>query len=1799
MKLKLIVFCVCLSSLSFSKTIFVKSHLPKGKDVKTETDIILNFSNNLENIYSLEGNIDINPNVDCKWRRVSKSSLSCSPKEPLILNTRYKVKLSKIETKKIKVASHEFEFSTEGIEVKSLYMSKWEGPELPVYIPRFNLDVSKASLKKSAIFVSEKNDEEVGVNVDLRCMGNLKNARKEDVARKSWCISPNEKLKPNKIYYLLIRNNLISPIGNIVSTGERLKLKFFKTWPKFEVKSLACHEGYFIKEPKFTKNNVICDPEKNIKIKSTSPISEYNLKSLEFMPTLSAGIKDYDPWKYIKKGDYDSESSSSNISEKEKEVYRYVTIPGKFVPQEQYSIVGTVEDIFGRKSKVNLKFSTGDLSRGVKLPYRSVVIEQDIENDYPIYTRNLDNFRIKGELITIGDSKQISEEYKVEVLNKFYAVPFRSEDLFDGNKGFFKGKLSYLDKDKKENIKKLSFQKTNLNIVAKRDSQNIFVFLFDLRANRIVSGADIRLYRSVEDVKKDDYLLKGKTDSKGVAVFNIDIKERDLVLVARKDKDIAFLETEQSKYSWGSLRRKSVYSAWGLTPQGLYKAGDKIDFKIWVRQLDKNNLTLDLDKKMKLEVKDPRGKVIYLKDNIKVNDFGSFSGSFDTKDDYVSGEYDFIISMDDERYYPMSVVVTDFQPSSYEVKLKSKESKNKFNYSLSAKMYSGGSFSGADSRIKLRFVPGEFDVQGSTLSPFKFGKDESKEKVFFQKELKLDRNGASNISISKSLVEGKYGKIISEGSVKDVNGKYISDYKSENYSEYEKYLGIKKDKWVYSEGDKVKLTGVVVNSEGAIDKTGKLKFILLKKKVKKVKVKSSGNVFKSKNKIIWDKVKSCKASIDNGRANCSFEVSSVGEYKVVVESKKSHMPSEINFYVSGYSWVTWEESDDQLDIELSKPSYRVGEELVAVVKNPFKEAKALITIESGGVIDYFIKDVKKSVYDLRLKIKDKYKPGFRLSVALFSPRIGKSKGFGKLDLAKPSMRYGSEVVKVENIYNDLKLSLSLDKVEYQPSDKVNLKITSDSNDKLELALLVVDKSVLDLIPNVDKKYDISDGFSYVYKYDVESFALIKNLIGRQKFEKKGANQGGDGSNNKNDDNVRGKTKYLAYWNPSVIINKESTVSFQLPSNKTRWKIIAIGNKSGDSFGKNSIEFIAGKKVETLLYSPDYGYVGDKINIKSKYFNKIKMDIKADVLLAAGDKSKNKNITIKKDASHIESIDHEIVKGSNIVIRSKINYKNYIDVEMKELEVKNKNDYSYYSQFFNLSNVKEIDLPIPNSKKNESVSLILNYMTSILGRTHYIFRSMRDYQYNCWEQKISRSVVASYHKEFKELLPISSRWNESEEFIEDILSQADKYQKDDGGFSYYPSFASSIYLSGYTLFAFSLLDKNEVSIRNEIIDKLISYCLTKLKDPEIDVDDIGPMLLGLYRLNKLNGSEFLRYKNLLSYSNHFTKSIYLRISNGLFDDNKFSKDILNDFAKGVFVDEYNMSFTSSKFGVMGSKLRNNCVSLYGFLNTNNKILDKTFVSNSVTKLTNYIISSLENWLDPQSSAFCIAALAEYRDQYESEGTNNKLNLSYAGKNMSIKENENVDLNFLNNEKIKIEDGSDGYIDVSLRYVDRDYGAKLIDRGFVVKKQISRIKNDKASSANKVNVESGDVLRIDMIIESRSDHRFVVLSDYLPGGFSAVNELLRTSISIDKRWRESSYKNSFLEIKENLQVPDYYKDIRSDRIDFYMNNLPRGKYYISYFVQATSAGIYYLKPTKVLKMYNKNVSGYNEASTIKIK
>src|SRR5262249_14674085 len=203
---------------------------------------------------------------------------------------------------------------------------------------------------------------------------------------------------------------------------------------------------------------------------------------------------------------------------------------------------------------------------------------------------------------------------------------------------------------------------------------------------------------------------------------------------------------------------------------------------------------------------------------------------------------------------------------------------------------------------------------------------------------------------------------------------------------------------------------------------------------------------------------------------CRFKPESAGFYIVRAtvqdEQRRKHTAS-IGLYVTGPGFVAWQRNDtDRIELVPDKASYDVGDVAHVLVKSPYPEANALLTVEREGVLERRPLSLKGSVVTVDVPIREEMVPNVYASVLLMRPRVSGGGIESGEDPGRPNARVGWVNLLVEKKTKRLSVAVTTDKQEYRPSEEVTVSIDvrdhAGRGTAAEITVYAVDESVLRL-----------------------------------------------------------------------------------------------------------------------------------------------------------------------------------------------------------------------------------------------------------------------------------------------------------------------------------------------------------------------------------------------------------------------------------------------------------------------------------------------------------------------------------------------------------------------------------------------------------------------------------------------------------------------------------------------------------------------------------------------------------------
>ncbi|GHT40277.1 hypothetical protein FACS189443_0380 [Planctomycetales bacterium] len=284
------------------------------------------------------------------------------------------------------------------------------------------------------------------------------------------------------------------------------------------------------------------------------------------------------------------------------------------------------------------------------------------------------------------------------------------------------------------------------------------------------------------------------------------------------------------------------------------------------------------------------------------------------------------------------------------------------------------------------------------------------------------------------------------------------------------------------------------------------------------------------------------------------------------------------------------------------------------------------------------------------------------------------------------------------------------------------------------------------------------------------------------------------------------------------------------------------------------------------------------------------------------------------------------------------------------------------------------------------------------------------------------------------------------------------------------------------------------------------------------------------------------------------------------------------------------------------------------------------SPAAPRLVKYLLNNRKHatyWNSTRDTAICIEAFAEYLQATQEAKTNVDVEVLYDGKSVKTAHFTPENLLTLDNTfsvqgeavtggKHKIEVRKNGnsplYITASLENftledpitkaglevkIERriyklvqDTGAKTQvagDRGQVVGIKTEKYTRQPIGLNADAEIKSGDLIEIELIIESKNDYECLLIEDRKAAGCELVEV-------------RSGYPRYDASTQGSTLFP--YVEYRDERVAFFVERLPRGKHNLTYRLRAETPGKFSALTAKIEAMYAPDLKGNSDENKIKI-
>ncbi|MCE5241609.1 MAG: hypothetical protein LLF99_00290, partial [Desulfobacteraceae bacterium] len=877
---------------------------PSGEDVPAGKQIVFEFDRPVVPLGRMERSesevpVQFEPKIACEWRWLNPSTLSCRlpEKSPLAPATRYTVTVLpglKAQDGTTMAQKATAVFITERPKITGTTFKTWAAPGTPQIAVRFNQAVQEASVA-ARVFFQVKNGQRAAATVteDPNDAG-YSTYRKGFV----WLLSPQNELPQDADVDLRVEPGLLSASGAEPSIENR-SVTVFHTFPAFRFLGVRCRnlkgEAVFIPQGAAGQDPPRCNPLQPVSLVFSSPVMNDALRGgVRISPPPVRG-EDEDIWESV--------NTYSRLYGNYSKGYPASLPWWVLKPDTEYQVsfnAAELKDEFGRP----LTAATGGRFRMDHRPpdfhlFKDFpVIEKDLDTDVPVLATNLEELKLQYEVYTEkGMQPPKSKNLGIPKTRDVESyIPLGLRGLVPGASGLIRGRLSSRPevKAKQQAEKEFYAQITPFHMHAKVGHHNTLVWVTDMKTGAPVPGVRVEIFKDSfrQFGAKPVVLSRGETSGDGTVrlagtslldpgmKMQYQNKPEDplLFVSARKGSDMALMPLrydfeappEVSDGDYIRQERASVHGhvvAWGATAQGIYRAGDTVQYKIYVRDQDNLKFVAAPRSEYTLKVMDPMEKVVHERRGVMLSDFGAFSGEFRVPGNGAVGWYRFDLSANfsTDTWEPLRLLVSDFTPSPFKVAVDLHgdlfRAGEELKATTRATMHAGGPFANAGTRLSALVESRPLHSQNAKARDFQFDTFERGEEyerpgsqTIHQSEGKLDGDGLLETSFSLPETNVLYGSLTFESAVKDERGKSVANRASAVYAGRDRYVGLRLDEFTLQENRPAAVRAIVVDERGEPVAGVPVEIRVDRRETKASRVKGAGNAYVTQYSEEWIEV---------------------------------------------------------------------------------------------------------------------------------------------------------------------------------------------------------------------------------------------------------------------------------------------------------------------------------------------------------------------------------------------------------------------------------------------------------------------------------------------------------------------------------------------------------------------------------------------------------------------------------------------------------------------------------------------------------------------------------------------------------------------------------------------------------------------------------------------------------------------------------------------------------------------------------------------------------------------------------
>lgn len=1424
--------------------------------------------------------------------------------------------------------------------------------------------------------------------------------------------------------------------------------------------------------------------------------------------------------------------------------------------------------------------------------------------------------------------------------------------LGDKGRGAFAVAVAYTDNGQRETDKSVA-QVTDIGISARVSKLGTLVLVTRLGDAAPIADAEVKIRRPGKPG------VVKKTDTQGFVSFEASdfapsFEDESAVIFVKAKDDVAFKFVADT-YSGDDFQPGNdgligvVFS-----DRGIYRPGETAHLKGILREpIATGTATPAAGGTVIVKVDGPDGEVVA---SVKASTtaYGTFAADVRVPATGRLGGYYISASRGTDEIASTSFDVAEFRASEFKVGVES--DKPSYIRGDAAKWigrgdyYYGAPMDGARAELAVSrshsyFSPPNTDA--FTTNDASYQSDirnrSSRQGNLASSNVKLDTSGAATTSAQLDM-PGQIGPEVVRCAldVTDITRQTISTSTVAIVHPAEHYVGVELDRNVGQAKKKVSPKFVAVKPNGDRVEGAALRVALIKRTWATAKQGTGTTSVTDVSTLVDTVVSSCALVSGKVPVSCDMTPPDAGQYIVRVtseDSRKNPVAASLNLYVSGDTADVLspfpERDSPTISLVSDKEEYDVGDTAKIVVKSPWKTGDALVTIERAGIYEKRSIKLSGAAPTIDVPITEAMRPNAFVTVVVLKGRTKKAPATpDKPDVGAPDFQIGQLNLNIGGESKRLAVDVKPSKPNFRPGEEIEVAMKvadgAGAGVQSELTVYAVDEGVLSLTDY--KTPDPLETFTAQRPLRVATLETRTNLASIfEPLSGVGIDKGltGGGGDGPSPSGVRADFRPSAYFNAAVITDASgaATVKFKLPDTLTTYRIMAVAVAANDRFGSSDATVTTSRQLMARPALPRFMRAGDtfeasvvvaskatvtqEVDVTAKFFGVVvRGETKKHVTVEPG---KNVEVRFAVDAPRVGGATFQFdLSGGVETDAVRIDRRVQIPLALESVALYGDTESATATRLGDLSEIRP-----------DIGELTVTTSSTALVGLDAGSDQLLDYPYGCTEQLTSRLVPLVALKElatdFKLKLPANLN-----DVVEKTVAKILTHQTYSGAFGFWPdSPEPSAWATVYALWGLDQAKKKGYPVPDSAMERASHWLAEQFsEEDEAFRKDVGAFML--YVLAEMGKPDAARASVLFDDRSKlplYSKALLLSaMALGKADSGSIS-DLVTELEAGIRLDG-NVARTAENLGseyavYLDSNARTTAMVLRALLHANPQ-------HPLGSKLAMGLLADREGgqFRSTQEGAWALLALGDYRRAQEATEPNFSSKVYFGEAIVGEHEFRGRSITPAidsfpagklvaggSNALLTFETVGDGkvFYEARLRYARKTMPIKELDRGFYVQRRLRRVTADTLDEALATvpdatldTFNGGDLVLADIVVVTPKPRKFVAIDDALPAGFEAVDMRLSSTSTrlgnLDNTRPESDEDDRAMERAEGRTY--YTREVRDDRVLFFVDDMPAGVFRYRYLARATALGTFVAPPTRAEEMYAPEVFGRTSGGTIRV-